>query len=121
VSRVELRGIFKRFGSVQALRGADFVVVPGRVHALLGENGAGKSTLMHIAYGMVTADAGELHVDGVPVAIRSPRDARALGIGMVHQHFTSVPALSVRENVLLAGGRLEANRGDGVLGQLWRS
>ena len=120
MSRVELRGIHKRFGSVQALRGADFVVVPGRVHALLGENGAGKSTLMHIAYGMVAADAGEIHVDGVPVAIRSPRDARALGIGMVHQHFTSVPALSVRENVLLAGGRLEADRGDGELGQLWR-
>jgi ABC-type uncharacterized transport system ATPase subunit len=120
VSRIELRGIVKRFGSVQALRGADFVVVPGRVHALLGENGAGKSTLMHVAYGMVAADAGEIHVDGVLVAIRSPRDARALGIGMVHQHFTSVPALSVRENVLLAGGRLEAHRGNGVLGQLWR-
>ena len=120
MSRVELRGISKRFGSVQALRGADFVVAPGRVHALLGENGAGKSTLMHIAYGMVAADAGEILVDGVPVAIRSPRDARALGIGMVHQHFTSVPALSVAENVLLAGGRPDIDREEGLLGQLWR-
>jgi ABC-type uncharacterized transport system ATPase subunit len=120
VSRVELRGIFKRFGSVQALRGADFVVVPGRVHALLGENGAGKSTLMHVAYGMVAADAGEILVDGVPVEIRSPRDARALGIGMVHQHFTSVPALSVTENILLAGGRLDAVGTQGLLGHFWR-
>ena len=101
---LELAGIHKRFGSVQALRGADFVLVPGEVHALLGENGAGKSTLMHVAYGLVRADAGEVRVDGVARRISSPREARTLGIGMVHQHFTSVPALTVAENVALFAG-----------------
>jgi len=120
VSRLELRQIVKRFGSVQALRGADFSLLPGRVHALLGENGAGKSTLMHVAYGMTAADAGEILVDGVPVAIRSPRDARALGIGMVHQHFTSIPALTVDENIRLAGGRFDRSAESGALAQLWR-
>jgi simple sugar transport system ATP-binding protein len=121
---LELRGIRKRFGSVQALRGADFVLASGEIHALLGENGAGKSTLMHVAYGIVHADAGEIHCDGVPAAIRSPRDARARGIGMVHQHFTSVPALTAEENVRLAlgpagwGRRLDWGR-SAVLERLW--
>jgi simple sugar transport system ATP-binding protein len=104
---LSLQGIHKRFGSVQALRGASFALEAGEVHALLGENGAGKSTLMHIAYGLVRPDAGAIHVRGKPVVIRSPRDARALGLGMVHQHFTSVGALTVGENIALAGGRLE--------------
>jgi general nucleoside transport system ATP-binding protein len=99
-----MRGIAKRFGSVQALRGADFVLGAGELHALLGENGAGKTTLMHVAFGLVRPDAGEVSVDGVPRAIGSPRVARRLGIGMVHQHFTSVPALTVAENVALAAG-----------------
>ena len=89
---------------MHALRGADFVLAPGEVHALLGENGAGKSTLMHVAYGLVRPDAGEVRVDGVVRRISSPRLARALGIGMVHQHFTSVPALTVAENVALSAG-----------------
>ena len=101
---LELAGIEKRFGSVQALRGVDFVLAPGEVHALLGENGAGKSTLMHVAYGLVRPDAGEIRVDGVRRRIATPRVARALGIGMVHQHFTSVPALTVAENVALSAG-----------------
>jgi len=99
-----LRGIRKRFGSVQALRGADFTLMPGEVHALLGENGAGKSTLMHVAYGLVRPDAGEIAVDGVVGSIPSPRAARRLGIGMVHQHFTSVPPMTVADNVALATG-----------------
>ena len=99
-----LRGIRKRFGSVQALRGADFALMPGELHALLGENGAGKTTLMRVAYGLVRPDAGEVAVGGVVHAMRSPRAARRLGIGMVHQHFTSIPALSVAENVALAAG-----------------
>ena len=70
----------------------------------MGENGAGKSTLVHIAYGMVRPDTGELEVHGRPASIVSPRDARRLGIGMVHQHFTSIPALTVAENVALAAG-----------------
>ncbi|MEO8090221.1 MAG: ABC transporter ATP-binding protein [Gemmatimonadales bacterium] len=101
---LELAGIDKRFGSVHALRGVDFALAPGEVHALLGENGAGKSTLMQIAYGLVPPDEGEIRVQGEPRRITSPRAARALGIGMVHQHFTSVPALTVAENVALAAG-----------------
>jgi simple sugar transport system ATP-binding protein len=101
---LELAGIQKRFGSVQALRGADFVLAEGELHALLGENGAGKTTLMHVAYGLVKRDAGEVRVDGVTRAIGSPREARRAGIGMVHQHFTAVPALTVAENVALAAG-----------------
>jgi ABC-type uncharacterized transport system ATPase subunit len=101
---LELTGIQKRFGSVQALGGADFTLQPGEVHALLGENGAGKSTLMHVAYGLVRSDAGEVTVNGAARRITSPRQARELGIGMVHQHFTSVPALTVAENVALTAG-----------------
>jgi simple sugar transport system ATP-binding protein len=89
---------------VQALRGADFTLMPGELHALLGENGAGKTTLMHVAYGLVRPDAGTIAVDGSTRAITSARVARRLGIGMVHQHFTSVPALTVAENVALAAG-----------------
>ena len=99
-----LRGIRKHFGSVQALRGADFTLMPGELHALLGENGAGKTTLMHVAYGLARPDAGTVAIDGAMVPVPSPRAARRLGIGMVHQHFTSVPALSVAENVALAAG-----------------
>ncbi len=101
---LQLRGIDKQFGTVQALSGAELVVRAGEVHALLGENGAGKSTLMHVAGGMVLPDAGEIVVDGGAMRFRSPRDARAAGIGMVHQHFTSIAALSVAENIALFAG-----------------
>lgn len=101
---LELVGIEKRFGPVQALRGADFMLAEGEVHALLGENGAGKSTLMHIAYGLVRPDGGQVRVNGLERPVSSPREARKLGIGMVHQHFTAVPALTVAENVALTAG-----------------
>ena len=101
---IELRGIRKRFGSVQALHGADFTLMPGELHALLGQNGAGKTTLMHVAYGLVRPDAGTMQVRGRGRTITSPRAARAAGIGMVHQHTTSVPAMTVAENVALAAG-----------------
>jgi simple sugar transport system ATP-binding protein len=101
---LELRNIDKRFGPVHALRGADFVLAAGEVHALLGENGAGKSTLMHVAGGLIHPDAGVITVRGRAVTLRSPRDARRVGIGLVHQHFTAIPALSVAENVALAAG-----------------
>jgi ABC-type uncharacterized transport system ATPase subunit len=101
---LELSDIHKRFGSVQALRGADFALGPGEVQALLGENGAGKTTLMHVAYGLVRQDAGEIRINGTPHQVNSPRAARRLGIGMVHQHFTAIPALTVAENIALAGG-----------------
>jgi general nucleoside transport system ATP-binding protein len=116
VPALELRKISKTFGSVHALRGADFSLAPGEVHALLGENGAGKSTLMHIAYGMTGPDEGTIRVRGAEVSIRSPRDARALGIGMVHQHFTSIGGLTVGENIELAVGRLAGGREDGRTG-----
>jgi simple sugar transport system ATP-binding protein len=101
---LELRGIHRKFGSVHALRGADFTLLAGEVHALLGENGAGKTTLMLIAAGLVHPDAGMVSVDGVEHRNLSPRAARRLGIGMVHQHFTSVPAFTVAENVALSAG-----------------
>ena len=98
---LELRSISKRFGPVQALEGADFVLRSGEVHALLGENGAGKSTLMSIAAGMLRPDQGEVVVNGFPVRLGSPRDAARHGVGMVHQHFSSVPAFTSLENIAL--------------------
>ena len=113
---LELRGIRKSFGLVRAVRGADFSLAAGEVHALVGENGAGKSTLMHIAAGLVPPDAGTVHVDGREVRLRSPRAARELGIGMVHQHFTSIGGLTVGENLALAVGRLDPSQGSGGAG-----
>ena len=101
VSAVRMRGIVKSFGSVRALRGADFTMGPGGVHAVLGENGAGKSTLMQVLFGLTAADAGTIELHGTPVRFRSASDAMAAGIGMVHQHFTQVAAMTVAENVAL--------------------
>ncbi len=98
---LEARGIVKRFGPVLANDVDAFEIRPGEVVALLGENGAGKSTLCKILYGYYRADAGEIRVAGRPEAIASPRDARRLGIGMVFQNFSLVPALTVWENVAL--------------------
>jgi simple sugar transport system ATP-binding protein len=91
----------RRFGSVAALAGAEFVAHAGEVHALLGENGAGKSTLLGILGGLLRPDEGRLEIGGVPVALRSAREARTRGIGLVHQHFALVPALTVLENLAL--------------------
>ena len=98
---LSLRGITKRFGNTVALDRADFAVRAGTLHALLGENGAGKTTLMRLAFGMLRPDAGTIAVAGVPRRWRSTADAIAAGIGMVHQHFLLVPAMTVAENVSL--------------------
>ena len=98
---LEVRGISKRYGSVVANDGVDLSLHRGEVHALLGENGAGKSTLSKIIYGFMRPDSGAVLLDGNPVQLRSPRDARALGIGMVFQNFMLIPALSVLENIAL--------------------
>lgn len=103
-----LRGIRKRFGDTTALDDARCVIREGTVHALLGENGAGKTTLMRIAFGMLEADAGEMTLHGAAVRFRESADAIAAGIGMVHQHFTVIPAMTVAENVALGGrGRFD--------------
>jgi simple sugar transport system ATP-binding protein len=94
-----MKGITKRFSGVVANNSIDFVVYGGEVHALLGENGAGKTTLMNILYGLYRADSGEILVRGERVTIRSPKDAIALKIAMVHQHFQLIPTLTVAENV----------------------
>ena len=114
--RLELRGITKRFGDLVANDHIDITVEPGEVHALLGENGAGKSTLMNQLYGLLTPDEGEILVDGEAKVFRSPRDAIAAGIGMVHQHFMLDPVFTVAENIALGA---EEVRG-GLLGWLDR-
>ncbi|MFM8780669.1 MAG: ABC transporter ATP-binding protein [Gemmatimonadota bacterium] len=96
-----LDGITHTFGGHRALDDATCVVARGTIHALLGENGAGKTTLMRIAFGMLRPDAGTIHIDGAPMSLRSSADAITRGIGMVHQHFMLVPAMTVAENVAL--------------------
>jgi len=98
---LELREITKVFPGVRANDRVSLTLERGEIVALLGENGAGKSTLMNVAYGLLSADGGEILVDGEPVRIRSPRDAIALGIGMVHQHFMLIEPLTVTENIIL--------------------
>ena len=93
----------KRFGAFTALDAVSLQVRPGTVHALLGENGAGKSTLVKCVVGYYAPDVGAVLVAGREQAISSPTVARDLGIGMVYQHFTVVPGMTVAENLLLAG------------------
>jgi ABC-type uncharacterized transport system ATPase subunit len=101
VPAVRMTGIEKRFGAVLANRGADIEVMPGEIHALVGENGAGKSTLMKILSGMQPPDAGTMEVGGRDVTGWTTAQAITAGVGMVHQHFMLVPTLTVAENVVL--------------------
>ena len=96
---IETRRVSKRFGTVIANQDIDLAVYPSQIHALLGENGAGKSTLMKIICGLQQPDDGELLWQGSAVEIRNPKVARAMGIGMVHQHFALFEGLSVAENI----------------------
>ncbi len=98
---IEAVGVVKSFPGVLANDHVDFDLQPGEIHALLGENGAGKSTLMNIFAGLYRQDEGEIRIEGRSAAFRSPRDAIAAGLGMVHQHFTLVPSQTVSENILL--------------------
>ena len=114
VPAVQLSGITKRFGAVVACDSVDLALQRGRIHGLLGENGAGKSTLMKMLIGLVLPDSGAISIDGTTQSIHDPLTASALGIGMVHQHFSLVDALTVWENVALGdAGRLDpkATRG----------
>ena len=105
---LSLEHISRRFGNVVALDDASLTVRAGSVHGLLGENGAGKSTLMRVAFGLLAPDTGVIRVRGTAASIPSPAAAFAAGIGMVHQHFTLVPAMTVAENVALGGrGRFD--------------
>ncbi|GAA4193094.1 hypothetical protein GCM10022252_35570 [Streptosporangium oxazolinicum] len=101
VPALRLRGVSKSYGPVVACDAVDLDVYRGEIHGLLGENGAGKSTLMKILLGLVRRDAGTVLRHGEPVDIGSPREAAALGIGMVHQHFSLIDPLTVWENVIL--------------------
>jgi general nucleoside transport system ATP-binding protein len=105
---IEMRGITKRFGTLIANERVDLHVRAGTLHAIVGENGAGKTTLMRILYGYYAPDEGEIYLQGKPVRFASPADAIAHGIGMVSQHYSIIPELSVLDNLML--GQEVANR-----------
>ncbi len=100
--RLELRGISKFYPSVVANKDVNLKVMPGEIHALLGENGAGKSTLMKAVYGVIRPDEGTIYWNGERLQVQSPAQARALGIGMVFQHFSLFDTLTVAQNISLA-------------------
>jgi simple sugar transport system ATP-binding protein len=99
---LETAGMSKTFGALRALDDVSIKVPAGSFHALLGENGAGKSTLVKCIMGFYTPDKGQLRLDGAEVQVRNPRDAQALGVGMVYQHFTLAPALTAAENLVVS-------------------
>lgn len=101
MKQIELRKVTKVFGTLTANSEVDFTIEAGKIYGLIGENGAGKTTLMRMLYGMYQPDGGEIVIDGKPVKFKSPQDAIAAGIGMVHQHFALVPTLSVTQNMIL--------------------
>ncbi|PJN94928.1 ABC transporter, partial [Amaricoccus sp. HAR-UPW-R2A-40] len=100
-NRIELREVTKAFPGVLANDRVSFAVKPGEIHALLGENGAGKSTLVKMIYGILQPDGGAIVWDGAPATVANPRAARAMGVGMVFQHFSLFEAMTVFENIAL--------------------
>lgn len=123
-ARVEMTGITKRFGSTVANDRVDFICKDHCIHGLIGENGAGKTTLMKILYGMYAPDEGTIKIDGEEVSLTSPKAAIKRGIGMVHQHFTLVPSLSVVQNIILGnppkktGGVIDMDRAEDEIRQM---
>lgn len=99
---LEVKGIEKSFVATKALKGVDFSLKSGEIHALVGENGAGKSTLMNVIDGVIAPDAGEIYVEGKRVEIRNPHEAQALGIGFVHQEIALCPHVTVAENIFMS-------------------
>ena len=98
---LQVHGITKTFGASRALNGVSFDLVPGEIHALIGENGAGKSTLMKVLSGAIRPDSGTMNLDGEPYAPRGPRDALRLGVAMIYQELALAPHLTVEANVML--------------------
>ena len=101
VAAVEFRQVSKRFPGTLANDRIAFSVMPGEIHAIVGENGAGKSTLMLMLAGLYRPDEGEIAIHGLPVKLASPQEAIASGIGMVHQHFMLIECFSVLQNIIL--------------------
>ncbi|WP_313533054.1 ATP-binding cassette domain-containing protein, partial [Exiguobacterium sp.] len=99
--RIEMTGIKKAFGPVPVLKGVDFELAAGEIHALMGENGAGKSTLMKILTGVHKADAGTIRVDGQDIEYKNPKLAEEAGIAFIHQELNILPDLTVTENLFL--------------------
>jgi fructose transport system ATP-binding protein len=113
---LEARGLVKNYGHVVALDHADFSLLPGEILAVIGDNGAGKSSLIKCLSGAVVPDEGEILLDGEPVRMRTPIDARALGIETVYQTLAVSPALDIASNLFLGRER----RAPGLLGSLFR-
>ena len=110
---IEFRGVTKRFGTIVANDRVSMKIASGEILALLGENGSGKTTLMNMLSGIYYPDSGEILVNGEPVSIRSPKDAYALGIGMIHQHFKLIDVFNATDNVILGlrgGMRLDRRK-----------
>ena len=98
---IELKGITKTFGSIVANKDVNLQVKKSEILAILGENGSGKTTLMNMLSGIYFPDEGQIFINGKEVVIKSPKDSFECGIGMVHQHFSLVPSMTVAENVVI--------------------
>jgi ribose transport system ATP-binding protein len=108
--KLEMSGIWKSFGPVQVLKNMQLQVLPGEIHALVGENGAGKSTLMKILGGVIQKDSGEIRIDDKPAEINKVRDAEKLGIAIIHQELSVIPDMTISENIFL-GNELRTSLG----------
>ena len=108
---LQLQNVTKAFGDLVAVDNVDFELQAGEIHAILGENGAGKSTLMNLIYGLYQPSDGSIHISGKSKVFKSPRDAIANGIGMVHQHFMLVESLTVAENIALSVAQFSSRNG----------